>query len=156
MGSGYRTFVSGEILTAANLQGYLADQAVMVFANATARDAAVTSPADGMICYLEDTGYYQAYESSSWSNMITSAGAAASATTAATATALATGRTISLTGDATGTSGSFDGTGNVSIATTLPNAADMSGSDYAGRKITVTETEPTSPTTGDLWIDIST
>jgi len=149
MGSGYRTFVSGEILTAANLQGYLADQAVMVFANATARDAAVTSPADGMICYLEDTGYYQAYESSSWSNMITSSGAVA------TADALATGRTISLTGDATGTSGSFDGTGNVSIATTLPNAADMSGSDYAGRKITVTATEPTSPTTGDLWIDIS-
>lgn len=150
MGSGYRTFVSGEVLTAANLQGYLADQAVMVFANATARDAAVTSPADGMICYLEDTGYYQAYESSTWNNLITSSGAVA------TAAALATGRTISLTGAATGTSGSFDGTGNVSIATTLPNAADMSGSDYAGRKITVTATEPTSPTTGDLWIDIST
>jgi len=150
MGSGYRTFVSGEVLTAANLQGYLADQAVMVFADATARDAAVTSPADGMICYLEDTTYYQAYESSTWNNLITSSGAVA------TADALATGRTISLTGDATGTSGSFDGTGNVSIATTLPNAADMSGSDYAGRKITVTATEPTSPTTGDLWIDIST
>jgi hypothetical protein len=77
MGSGYRTFVSGEILTAANVQGYLADQAVMTFANATARDAAITSPADGMICYLEDTGYYQAYESSSWTNMITSGGIAA-------------------------------------------------------------------------------
>ena len=150
MGSGYRTFVSGEVLTAANLQGYLADQAVMVFANATARDSAITSPADGMICYLEDTGYYQAYESSTWNNLITSSGAVA------TADALATGRTISLTGDATGTSGSFDGTGNVSIATTLPNAADMSGSDYAGRKISVTATETTSPTTGDLWIDIST
>jgi hypothetical protein len=38
---------------------------------------------------------------------------------ASTATALATGRTISLTGDATGTSGSFDGTGNASINTTV-------------------------------------
>ena len=38
---------------------------------------------------------------------------------AATATALATGRTISLTGDVTGTSGSFDGTGNVSITATV-------------------------------------
>ncbi len=155
MGSGYRTFVSGEILTAANLQGYLADQAVMVFADATARDVAITSPADGMICYLEDTGYYQAYESSSWNNMITSGGAAVSATTAATATALATGRTISLTGDATGTSGSFDGTGNVSIATTLPNAADMGDSTNAGRKLTVSTSAPSSPTTGDLWVDIS-
>jgi hypothetical protein len=38
---------------------------------------------------------------------------------ASTATALATGRTISLTGDVTGTSGSFDGTGNVSITATV-------------------------------------
>lgn len=150
MGSGYRTFVSGEILTAANVQGYLADQAVMVFANASARDAAISSPADGMICYLEDTGYYQAYESSSWTNMITSGGAAA------TAAALATGRTISLTGAATGTSAAFDGTANASIAVTLPNAADMTGSTNAGRKITVSTSAPSSgQTTGDLWVDIS-
>jgi hypothetical protein len=38
---------------------------------------------------------------------------------ASTATALATGRTISLTGDVTGTSGSFDGSGNVSITATI-------------------------------------
>lgn len=149
MGSGYRTFVSGEILTAANVQGYLADQAVMVFADASARDSAISSPADGMICYLEDTGYYQAYESSSWTNMITSGGAAA------TATALATGRTISLTGAATGTSAAFDGTANASIAVTLPNAADMTGSTNAGRKLTVSTSQPSSPTTGDLWVDIS-
>jgi len=35
---------------------------------------------------------------------------------AATATTLATGRTITLTGDVTGTSGSFDGSGNISFA----------------------------------------
>ena len=35
---------------------------------------------------------------------------------AATATALGTGRTIELTGDVTGTSGSFDGSGNLSFA----------------------------------------
>jgi len=156
MGSGYRTFTSGEVLTAANVQNYLADQAVMVFANASARDAAISSPEDGMICYLEDTGYYQAYESSSWSNMITSAGAAVSATTAATATALATGRTISLTGAATGTSAAFDGSANASIAVTLPNAADMTGSTNSGRKLTVSTSAPSSgQTTGDLWVDIS-
>jgi len=38
---------------------------------------------------------------------------------AGTATKLATGRTISLTGDVTGTSGSFDGSGNASIAATV-------------------------------------
>jgi hypothetical protein len=38
---------------------------------------------------------------------------------ASTATALATGRTISLTGDVSGTSGSFDGTGNASITAAI-------------------------------------
>jgi hypothetical protein len=38
---------------------------------------------------------------------------------AATATALATGRTISLAGDVTGTSASFDGTGNASITAAI-------------------------------------
>lgn len=64
-----------------------------------------------------------------------------------------TGRTITLTGDATGTSPSFDGSANISITTSTPKAADMSDSDDAGRKISVTNTQPTSPTTGDLWVD---
>ena len=46
-------------------------------------------------------------------------GTASAATLAATATALATGRTISLTGDVTGTSASFDGTGNASITAAI-------------------------------------
>ena len=47
--------------------------------------------------------------------------------TAANATALETGRTISLTGEVTGTSGSFDGTGNLSFATTI--AANVVGAN---------------------------
>jgi hypothetical protein len=46
-------------------------------------------------------------------------GTASAATLAAAATALATGRTISLTGDVTGTSASFDGTGNASITAAI-------------------------------------
>lgn len=46
---------------------------------------------------------------------------------AGTATALATGRTFSLTQDVTGTSGSFDGTGNISFATTIANSAVTEG-----------------------------
>lgn len=52
------------------------------------------------------------------------------------AASLTTGRTISLTGDATGTSGSFDGTGNVNLATTLANTAVTAGS-YTSANITV-------------------
>jgi hypothetical protein len=50
-------------------------------------------------------------------------GNAATATTATTATTLATGRTIALTGDVTGTTGSFNGSANVSAATTIANNA---------------------------------
>lgn len=50
---------------------------------------------------------------------------------ASTATALATGRTISLTGDATGTSSSFDGTGNASIAVSLA-ANTVTSSELSG------------------------
>lgn len=74
MGSGFKTFNSGDVLTAAQVQGYLQDQAVMYFANATARDAAVTSPTEGMACYLADTNYLQLYDGSAWSNVITAAG----------------------------------------------------------------------------------
>jgi len=45
-----------------------------------------------------------------------------------TATAFATGRTISMTGDGTWTSGSFDGTGNVTAAMTLANSGVSAGS----------------------------
>lgn len=45
----------------------------------------------------------------------------------ATATALATGRTISLTGDATGTSAAFDGTSAVSITVVLANTTVTPG-----------------------------
>jgi hypothetical protein len=47
---------------------------------------------------------------------------------AATATALATGRTIGITGDVSYTSGSFDGTGNVTGAATLATTGVSAGS----------------------------
>jgi hypothetical protein len=46
---------------------------------------------------------------------------------AGTATTLATGRTIALTGDVTGTSGTFNGSANLSFATTLANSGVAAG-----------------------------
>lgn len=56
--------------------------------------------------------------------------------TAATATALATGRTVAMTGDVTYTSGSFDGTANVTGTATLANTSVTAGS-YTNASITV-------------------
>jgi hypothetical protein len=54
---------------------------------------------------------------------------------ASTATKWATGRTISLTGDVTGTSGSFDGSGNVSIAATIAANSVALGTDTTGNYV---------------------
>ena len=65
-GAGYRTFVAGEVLTATNVQGYLMDQAIPVFASSAARDAAITSPAEGQFAFLKDTDAFQVYTGSAW------------------------------------------------------------------------------------------
>jgi hypothetical protein len=65
-GAGYRTFASGEVLTSTNAQTYWMDQVVAKFADATARDAAITSPTAGQHCYLVDVGQTQSYTGSSW------------------------------------------------------------------------------------------
>jgi hypothetical protein len=64
-GLGFKDFVTGEVLTAADVDGYLM-QGIWVFANATARDAAVTSPQEGNACYLKDTDQVLTYSGSAW------------------------------------------------------------------------------------------
>jgi hypothetical protein len=64
-GQGFKTFVTGDVLTAADTNGYLM-QGVWVFASAAARDAAVTSPQEGNMCYLKDTDATQSYSGSAW------------------------------------------------------------------------------------------
>jgi len=64
-GLGFKDFVTGEVLTAADVDGYLM-QGIWVFANATARDAAVTSPQEGNACYLKDTDAVMTYNGSAW------------------------------------------------------------------------------------------
>jgi len=64
-GQGFKTFATGDVLTAADTNGYLM-QGVWVFANSTARDAAVTSPQEGNTCYLKDTDQILVYSGSAW------------------------------------------------------------------------------------------
>ena len=65
-GLGRKTFTAGEVLTAANVQGYLMDQTVMVFADSSARDTAIASPSEGMFVYLADTNALQFYDGTAW------------------------------------------------------------------------------------------
>ena len=64
-GLGFKDFTTGEVLTAADVDGYLM-QGIWVFADATARDAAVTSPQEGNACYLKNTDEILVYSGSTW------------------------------------------------------------------------------------------
>ena len=70
-GAGAKLFTSGSVLTAAQVNTYLMDQAVMRFADEAARTAAfggVGEPvlAAGMMSYLIDTASVQVYNGSAW------------------------------------------------------------------------------------------
>lgn len=64
-GQGFKTFATGDVLTAADTNGYLM-QGVWVFADAAARTAAVTSPQEGNMSYLKDTNSTEYYSGSAW------------------------------------------------------------------------------------------
>lgn len=68
--SGYRTWTPGEVITASNVQDYLQDQTVMVFASSAVRSTAVVVPTEGMLSWLEDNNKYQYYDGSSWTDLI--------------------------------------------------------------------------------------
>lgn len=65
-GAGYKSWVDGDILTAADVNTYLMQQAVMRFADSAARTAAITAPSEGMVTYLVDTDAIEYYTGAAW------------------------------------------------------------------------------------------
>ena len=66
-GAGYKLFQTGDVPTAAQVNTYLNEQTVMVFASAAARTSALTSVlAEGMVSYLQDTNAVEVYNGSAW------------------------------------------------------------------------------------------
>lgn len=68
-GAGFKTFATGDVLTASDVNTYLMQQTVMCFADATARDAAISSPTDGMMCFLTGSSALQYNDGSSWTTI---------------------------------------------------------------------------------------
>ena len=64
-GLGFKTFTTGEVLTAADTNGYLM-QGVLVFASSAARASAITSPQEGQYSFLKDTDALEYYTGSAW------------------------------------------------------------------------------------------
>jgi hypothetical protein len=64
-GQGFKNFVTGEVLTAGDVNGYLM-QGINVFASTAARDAAITAPAEGQFAFTKDTNGLWYYDGAAW------------------------------------------------------------------------------------------
>jgi len=66
-GAGYKLFNTGDVLTAAQVNTYLNEQTVMVFASSASRTSALSGVlAEGMMSYLQDTNSVEVYDGSNW------------------------------------------------------------------------------------------
>jgi hypothetical protein len=66
----YKVFSNGSVLNASDLNDYLMNQSVIAFTNATARDAAITSPIEGQLTWLEDSNKYSYYNGTVWADLV--------------------------------------------------------------------------------------
>ena len=116
--TGFRTWSTGDTVSAADFVSYIATQVITVFSTATARDAAITSPAEGMFAYTTTTpaNTLSFYDGSSW---------------------VATSLTADLTGVTAGTNIDVTNpTGPVPTVTLAIDAAVNVGSDGSGVDMT--------------------
>jgi hypothetical protein len=110
-GLGFKTFTTGEVLTAADVNGYLM-QGVLVFATEAARNSAITSPQEGQFAFTKDTNSLWYYSGSAW---------------------VASGATGDIEGVTAGVGISGGGTsGTVTITNSMATAIDAKGDLVAG------------------------
>jgi hypothetical protein len=66
-GAGYKLFNTGDVLTAAQVNTYLQEQAVMRFATTAARTTALAGVlSEGMVSYIDATDTVEVYNGSAW------------------------------------------------------------------------------------------
>ena len=113
-GAGYKLFASGDVLTASDVNTYLQEQTIMVFASSSARDTALNSvKSEGMFVYITGTNTLQFYDGSSWTDT--------------SLTADITGVTTSATSGLSG--GATSGDVTLVISPNLATSATVAGSD---------------------------
>lgn len=73
-GAGFKDFQAGEVLTAVDVDTYLMQQTIMVFAGTAARGSAIGTPTEGMFTYLKDTDSVEYYTGSNWTPFVSGGG----------------------------------------------------------------------------------
>ena len=151
--AGYKLFVTGDVLTAAQVNDYLMLQTVMVFANSAARTSALSAVlAEGLVSYLQDTNVVEIYTGAAWVSLDDPNAIQNSIVDAK-------GDLISATADNTparlgvGTNGQVL-TADSTAATGLAWATPASGSSFAGCRLTKlsgNQSIPNSTYTAVTW-----
>ena len=102
MGAGFKVWSTGDLVNASDFNNYLQEQVIMVFADASARNSAISSAEEGMFAFLKDTNTLTFYDGSSWASFIGEGDI--------TGVTITTASTSGLSGGATATSGAFAST----------------------------------------------
>ena len=123
MANGFKVFAVGEVLTAADVNDYLMEQSISIFANSTARDAQITSPIEGMFCYLADSNVLQFYNGSSWASYIGEGDI--------TGVTITTASNSGLAGGATASSGAFSATMTTDLNNLSAGAVNVANDSIA-------------------------
>lgn len=66
MGQGFKVWATGDLVNAVDFNNYVQEQVCMVFSTTSARDSAVSSPEEGMLCYISATNNLMTYSGSAW------------------------------------------------------------------------------------------
>lgn len=124
-GLGKKTWATDDILTAVDLNGYLAEQVVMVFDSVAARTAGIAFPTEGMVTYLNDSNTLWHYSGTTWVSIPTAASGTANYSLTSGTAVFATSATN---------------------ATTAANATKVSN-----QTVFIQASTPTATATNDLW-----
>ena len=68
--TGFRTWSTGDSVSAADFTSYISTQSWLIFADASARSSGVASPVDGMVSMLTTDNVVSIYNGSAWVDVI--------------------------------------------------------------------------------------
>lgn len=143
--SGYKLFVTGDVLTAAQVNDYLMLQTVMVFANSAARTSALSGVlAEGLVSYLKDTDVVEVYTGAAWvslddpnaiqNSIVTAKGDIIGASAASTPARLAVGtNNQTVVADSTASTGLKYANGSIATLTTTGDTLYASAANTLSR-----------------------
>ena len=150
----YKIFANGNPLQASELNVNLMQQAIAVFTDATARDAAISVPVNGQFAYLTGTSNLTKYTGAAWGDAIEISDLASlvvDATTARTLTSADSGKTIQFTSGSAVTI-TVDASTDIPVGGRVDILADGAGAVTVTASTATVAAAETSTTSGSFTI----